>query len=50
MRQYFDTKDKPWLVWVGFALIGLSLALLPFALVAGRAPPGCASPTTPSCT
>jgi branched-chain amino acid transport system permease protein len=30
--QYFDTKGKPWLVWVGFALIGLSLALLPFAL------------------
>ncbi len=32
MRQYFDTKDKPWLVWVGFALIGVALALLPFAL------------------
>jgi branched-chain amino acid transport system permease protein len=30
--QYFDTKNKPWLIWVGFALIGLSLALLPFAL------------------
>jgi branched-chain amino acid transport system permease protein len=30
--QYFDTKSKPWLVWVGFALIGLALALLPFAL------------------
>jgi branched-chain amino acid transport system permease protein len=30
--QYFDTKAKPWLVWIGFALIGLSLALLPFAL------------------
>jgi branched-chain amino acid transport system permease protein len=30
--QYFDTKNKPWLVWVGFALIGLALALLPFAL------------------
>ena len=32
MIQYFDTRNKPWLVWVGFALIGLSLALLPFAL------------------
>jgi len=30
--QYFDTRNKPWLVWVGFALIGLCLALLPFAL------------------
>jgi branched-chain amino acid transport system permease protein len=30
--QYFDTKNKPWLIWVGFALVGLSLALLPFAL------------------
>jgi branched-chain amino acid transport system permease protein len=30
--QYFDTKSKPWLIWAGFALIGLSLALLPFAL------------------
>jgi branched-chain amino acid transport system permease protein len=30
--QYFDTKNKPWLAWAGFALIGLSLALLPFAL------------------
>jgi len=32
MRPYFDTKAKPWLVWVGFALIGVALALLPFAL------------------
>ena len=32
MIRYFDTKSKPWLVWVGFALIGLALALLPFAL------------------
>jgi branched-chain amino acid transport system permease protein len=30
--QYFDTKNKPWLIWIGFALIGLALALLPFAL------------------
>jgi branched-chain amino acid transport system permease protein len=29
---YFDTRNKPWLVWIGFTLIGLSLALLPFAL------------------
>lgn len=32
MIRYFDTKSKPWLVWVGFTLIGLALALLPFAL------------------
>ena len=32
MRPYFDTKAKPWLVWVGFALIGFALAVLPFAL------------------
>jgi branched-chain amino acid transport system permease protein len=32
LRQYFNTKDKPWLVWVGFALIGIALALLPFAV------------------
>jgi branched-chain amino acid transport system permease protein len=32
VRQYFDTQGRPWLVWVGFALIGLALALLPFAL------------------
>ncbi|HVJ12363.1 MAG TPA: ABC transporter ATP-binding protein, partial [Burkholderiales bacterium] len=32
MKQYFDTQSKPWLIWVGFALIGLALALLPFAL------------------
>jgi branched-chain amino acid transport system permease protein len=30
--RYFDTKSKPWLIWVGFALIGLALALLPFAI------------------
>jgi branched-chain amino acid transport system permease protein len=30
--RYLDTKNKPWLIWVGFALVGLSLALLPFAL------------------
>jgi branched-chain amino acid transport system permease protein len=32
LRQYFNTRDRPWLVWLGFALIGVSLALLPFAL------------------
>jgi branched-chain amino acid transport system permease protein len=32
LKPYFDTKGRPWLVWVGFALIGISLALLPFAL------------------
>jgi branched-chain amino acid transport system permease protein len=32
MHPYFDTRSKPWLIWVGFALIGVSLAILPFAL------------------
>jgi branched-chain amino acid transport system permease protein len=32
MHSFFDTKSKPWLIWVGFAVIGISLALLPFAL------------------
>jgi branched-chain amino acid transport system permease protein len=32
MRQYFDTRRRPWLVWVGFALVGVSLALLPFVV------------------
>lgn len=32
MRSFFNTRNKPWLIWVGFALIGVSLALLPFAL------------------
>jgi branched-chain amino acid transport system permease protein len=30
--RFFDTKARPWLVWVGFALVGVALALLPFAL------------------
>jgi branched-chain amino acid transport system permease protein len=30
--MYINTKDRPWLIWVGFALIGIALALLPFAL------------------
>ena len=32
MRQYFDTRSRPWLVWVGIVLIALALAILPFAL------------------
>jgi branched-chain amino acid transport system permease protein len=32
MQPYFDTRARPWLMWVGFALVGISLALLPFAL------------------
>jgi len=32
MQALFDTRNKPWLVWLGFALVGLSLAVLPFAL------------------
>jgi branched-chain amino acid transport system permease protein len=32
LKQYFDTRDKPWLVWLGFFVIAFSLAVLPFAL------------------
>ncbi|MGQ0547352.1 MAG: ABC transporter permease subunit [Betaproteobacteria bacterium] len=32
MQSFFDTRRFPWLVWVGFALVGVALALLPFAL------------------
>jgi branched-chain amino acid transport system permease protein len=32
LKPYFDTKGRPWLVWVGFALIAFALAVLPFAL------------------
>ena len=32
MRQFFDTRRERWLVWLGFALIALALAALPFAL------------------
>ena len=32
MRQYFDTRSRPWLVWVGIVLVALALAVLPFAL------------------
>jgi branched-chain amino acid transport system permease protein len=32
MHPYFDTRKRPWLIYVGFALVGLALAVLPFAL------------------
>jgi branched-chain amino acid transport system permease protein len=32
MIALFDTRKHPWLVWVGFALIAVSLAVLPFFL------------------
>ena len=32
MHPYFDTRARPWLIYVGFALVGLALAILPFAL------------------
>jgi branched-chain amino acid transport system permease protein len=32
MRTWLDARAHPWLVWIGFALIGLALTLLPFAL------------------
>ena len=32
MHPYFDTRQRPWLIYVGFALVGLALAALPFAL------------------
>jgi branched-chain amino acid transport system permease protein len=32
MRALFDTRGRPWLVWLGFALIAFALAGLPFAL------------------
>jgi branched-chain amino acid transport system permease protein len=32
MRTYFDTRNRPWLVWVGILLVAFSLAVLPFAL------------------
>jgi len=32
MHPYFDTRERPWLIYVGFALVGLALAALPFAL------------------
>jgi branched-chain amino acid transport system permease protein len=32
MHPFFDTRKRPWLIWVGFALIGFSLAVLPFAV------------------
>jgi branched-chain amino acid transport system permease protein len=32
VKAFFDTGRHPWLVWVGFALIGLALVALPFAV------------------
>ncbi len=32
MHSFFDSRKRPWLIWAGFTLIALSLALLPFAL------------------
>jgi len=32
MRPLFDTRERPWLVWVGFALLGLALAVLPLVV------------------
>jgi branched-chain amino acid transport system permease protein len=32
LKQYFHLKDRPWVVWIGFALIAVVLAVLPFAL------------------
>ena len=32
MRPFFNVKEKPWLVWVGFFLIAFALTALPFAL------------------
>jgi branched-chain amino acid transport system permease protein len=32
MHTLLDTRARPWLAWVGFALIGVALAVLPFAL------------------
>jgi len=32
VRQYFDTTNRPWLVWLGFFLVAFALAALPFAL------------------
>ena len=32
MHAIFDTRRHRWLVWLGFLLVGLSLAVLPFAL------------------
>jgi len=32
MRPLFDTRERPWLVCVGFALLGLALAVLPLVV------------------
>ncbi len=31
MQALFDTRKRPWLVWLGFALIAFALLMLPFA-------------------
>jgi branched-chain amino acid transport system permease protein len=31
MQALFDTRKRPWLVWLGFALIAFALIMLPFA-------------------
>jgi branched-chain amino acid transport system permease protein len=32
MHALFDTRDKPWLVWIGVAMVAIALLALPFAL------------------
>src|SRR5918996_1772707 len=32
MHPYFDTRKRPWLIYLGFAMVGLALAVLPFAV------------------
>jgi len=32
MHRLIDARGKPWLAWLGFAIVGLALAVLPFAL------------------
>ncbi len=34
MTAFFDLRKRPWLLWLGYALVGVSLALLPLALAA----------------
>jgi branched-chain amino acid transport system permease protein len=35
MHTWLDSRTRPWLLWTGFALVGLALAVLPF-LLAGQ--------------
>ncbi|HEX5476461.1 MAG TPA: ABC transporter ATP-binding protein, partial [Burkholderiales bacterium] len=32
MRDLFDVRARPWLAWVGFALVAASLAAMPFVV------------------